>query len=86
MVNSESNFIEIFIQKDLGENADNSKENDYNLVFIANRDLFNKPIKIIEKSLLNIVHFIAGIILYGVGALEDSENAIQQIKINTIDK
>ena len=69
---------------DLGENADNSKGDDYNLVCIANRDLFNKPIKIIEKNPLNIVCFIDGIILYWVGALEVSENAIQQIRINRI--
>jgi len=75
---------EIYKWIDLGENADNSKGDDYNLVCIANRDLFNNPSKLIEKSPLNIVPFTAGIILYWAGALEASENAIQQIRINKI--
>lgn len=65
-------------------NADNSKGDDYNLVCIANKELFNSLIKIIEKSSLNIINIYGGIALYWCGALEVTDNAIQIVKIDLV--
>ena len=66
---------------DLHGHADNSKSDDFNLVCIANKRYSNTPIKIVEKSPLNITNIYGGISLYWCGALEASDNAIQQIKL-----
>ena len=71
---------------DLHGNADNSNGDDYSLICIANKELFNTPINIIEKSPLNLFNFHSGIVLYWCGALETSENAIQQVRINNFNK
>ena len=68
----------------LYDNADNSKGDDYSLVCVAHNEQFKNTFKIIEKSPLNIVPVNGGIIFYWCGALETSENAIQQIRINNI--
>jgi len=66
---------------DLNGNADNSRNDDYNLVCIAKKGPFSNPIKIIEKSPLNIIPVNGGIVLYWFGGLETTENAIKQVKI-----
>jgi len=66
---------------DLYDNTNYSKGDDYRLVCIAHNEQFNYTFKIIEKSPLDLVSVYGGIVLYWCGALETSDNAIQQIKI-----
>ena len=71
---------------DIYDKSDNSKGDDYNLVCVAHNEPYKKTLRIIEKSPLNMFNFHSGIVLYWYGALEASDNAIQQIKIESIDK
>ncbi len=71
---------------DLHGNGDNSKGDDYNLVCFAHNKYLNKAIKIIEKSPFNMFNYHSGIVLYWCGALEISDNAIQIVRIEHLEK
>lgn len=71
---------------ELNGNADNSKGDDYKLVCFAHNRYFEKAIKIIEKSPINMFNCRGGIVLYWCGALEISDNAIQIVRIEHLEK